>query len=1092
MRSFTTPVLGVSEGLRAVLDALDRTREVRAEMPSGAGRAHLAWALWEAGRRPAVWVTDGPHTLDLLLQDLAALAGGRRDRMAGFPAREGAADPARARDPELAGERLETLRRCRAGDPPAILATCVQALLQPTVAPEELDRCRFALTVGGLHGLAALVRRLAEAGYEFTPQVQAKGEASVRGGILDLWPPALEWPVRAEFAGEQIDSLRSFDPWQQRSRERLARVEVTPPRDAGSAAASLFEYLAPDALRVWVDPEQLEEHAGIQVRAAAAADAAETVPELAAVQRRAAAAGGGDVWLWPAGEAGADAVRLDLRPLAGVSTWPSARRGTFEPDALASARAAFVREMTGRASAGHAVVFAFATEGARDRFRELYLPAGVPPGVELRLGAVSEGFEADGGRLTVVAESDLYGRRDLPPRGAGATRRGRPAEGPTGERITDWASMEPGEMVVHVEHGIGRYLGLYEIEFNGREQEALAVEYAEGAKLYVPVAQAHLLSRYVGFGRRTPELHRLGAPRWRREKEAAERAVRDLAAQLLETQGARQTRPGYAFKPDTPWQHEFEAGFPFAETDDQRQAIEDVRRDMESPRPMDRLICGDVGYGKTEVAMRAAFKAVMEGKQVAMLVPTTVLAQQHYDTFCQRMAAFPVSIEMLSRFRSRGEQQAVVRRLREGGVDIVIGTHRLVQSDVAFRDLGLVIVDEEQRFGVAHKESLKQLRATVDVLTLTATPIPRTLYLSLTGARDLSVIQTPPRERLPIETVVCPHDDAVVREAILRELSREGQVFYLHNRVLTIHDTCDRLRRLVPEARVELAHGQMAEHELADIMHRFVRGEFDVLLCTTIIESGVDIPRVNTILIERADRFGVADLYQLRGRVGRFKHRAYAYLLLPRHGRLFDTARQRIGALRRHAGLGAGFKLALRDLETRGAGNILGAEQSGHIAAVGFDLYCQLLRRTVATMKGEAPPPVTEVRVLPDFLNLSPSAPPETAAVIPPDYVEDETQRLQLYRRLAAAASEHEVRALADELRDRFGPRPRPAERLFKLARIRLRARAKGVTAVETDGDKLVLTRDGEYWMPEGRYPRLRATGSDARLDEILRLLGGL
>ncbi|MBM4156249.1 MAG: transcription-repair coupling factor [Lentisphaerae bacterium] len=788
-------------------------------------------------------------------------------------------------------------------------------------------------------------------------------------------------------------------------------------------------------------------------------------------------------------------MRLGLRPIEALPGLAgSGRRGDLaEPDVLAARRAERVRELASRARRGAAVWFLFATGGARDRFRELYADdPHWPPGARVRVGALSEGFELEDGSLTVVAEGDLFprraalGRYDLHARRPGPRRT-------EGERFLDAGQMEPGELVVHVEHGIGRYLGLLEIEIAGQFQEALAVEYADNAKLYVPVGQAHLLSRYVGLGGRRPELHKLGGRRWKSEKEAAERAVRDLAGSLLETQALRQTRPGHAFAADGPWQTELEAAFPYHETDDQLRAIADVKRDMEAARPMDRLICGDVGYGKTEVAMRAAFKAVMDGRQVAVLVPTTVLAQQHHDTFRERMAAFPVTVEMLSRFRTRMEQRRTIERLRGGKVDIVIGTHRLVQADVAFRDLGLVIIDEEQRFGVEHKESLKRLRSTVDVLTMTATPIPRTLYLGLTGARDLSVIQTPPQERLAIETIVRPWDEALVRDAILRELDREGQVFFLHNRVMSIHDRLETLRRLVPEARIEAGHGQMNEGELADLMHRFTAGEIDVLLCTTIIESGVDIPRVNTILIERADRFGMADLYQLRGRVGRYKHQAYAYLLLPRHGRLLDTARQRIGALRRHSGLGAGFRLALRDLETRGAGNLLGAEQSGHIAAVGFDLYCQLLRRTVARLKGEVAPAPATARLALDFIDLSPDPlAAGGAAVIPTDYVEDEVQRLQLYRRIAGACAETDVRELAAEFRDRFGPLPPPLDRLLKLARLKIAASAKNLESVEVDGDRAILMHRGEPVLSGGRIPRLRARSLVGKLDELLKLVGGL
>jgi transcription-repair coupling factor (superfamily II helicase) len=651
--------------------------------------------------------------------------------------------------------------------------------------------------------------------------------------------------------------------------------------------------------------------------------------------------------------------------------------------------------------------------------------------------------------------------------------------------------MQPGDIVVHVEHGIGRYGGISEIESGGRTQEALSVEYAGNTRLYVPVSQAHLLSRYVGIGGRAPELHSIGGARWKRERSEAERAVRDLAASLLETQALRQTRAGHAFRRDPPWFHEFESSFPFEETPDQRRAIQDVLRDMESPRPMDRLICGDVGYGKTEVALRAAFKAVLDGKQVALLVPTTVLAQQHFQTFNERMADFPVSIGLLSRFVSHADQRDTLAKLRDGRLDIVIGTHRLVQADVVFRDLGLAILDEEQRFGVEQKEALKRFHPTVDVLTLTATPIPRTLYLGLLGARDLSVIETAPRERLPVETLVQPWDAQAIREAILRELSREGQVFYLHNRVATISSVHDLLTRLVPEARIGVAHGQMPEGELERIMIRFIRRELDVLLCTTIIESGVDIPNVNTILIDRADRFGLSDLYQLRGRVGRYKHKAYAILLLPRHGRLFDTARKRITALRRHASLGSGFRLALRDLELRGAGNLLGARQSGHVSAIGFDLYCRLLRDSVARLRGEAAPRFgTAVRVTLDFLSLSPAAEDGPFAAIPHAYIEDEDLRLELYRRIGALATVAEVEALEEECADRFGRRPPELDRLFLAARIRILAQAAGVESVETQGDRLILMARGFPWMIGGRYPRLLESDPTLRLREILARIG--
>jgi transcription-repair coupling factor (superfamily II helicase) len=591
----------------------------------------------------------------------------------------------------------------------------------------------------------------------------------------------------------------------------------------------------------------------------------------------------------------------------------------------------------------------------------------------------------------------------------------------------------------------------------------------------------------VGVGKRHVTLHQLGGKRWGHEKLAAEKAVQDLAAMLLDVQAARNSQDGFACPPDAPWQHELETAFPYQETEDQLAAIREVKKDMESTRPMDRLLCGDAGYGKTEVAIRAAFKTVMAGKQVALLVPTTVLAQQHFQTFTERIAPFPVRIEMLSRFCTPGENAKVVRGLKEGTVDMVIGTHSLIQPGIAFRDLGLVIIDEEQRFGVLHKERFKHIRRLVDVLTLTATPIPRTLYMSLTGARDLSTIQTPPQERLPVETVVTPASDAVIREAILRELNREGQAFYLHNRVLTIERVRDRLQRLVPEARIDIGHGQMSPGELADVMRRFSNGDFDVLLCTTIIESGLDIPNANTILIDRADRFGLSELYQLRGRVGRSKHKGYAYMLLPTQAHVDPTARKRIQAIKQYSGAGAGFRLAMRDLEIRGTGNLLGAEQSGHIAAVGFGLYCQLLRRTIALKKGEPAPPVIDVDVALDFISLSPSdIGAHHSAIIPGTYIEDERLRVSMYRRIAEAGYVKEVRSLRKTCRDRFGPLPAECERLLKLTELRILAAERNIRSIQVEDGKIMLKRHGEYLMQNDRFSRLKSSKPDARLDELL------
>ena len=1064
---------------------------------SSSAQAYLILALYRHFPSPLVWVVDSPKSLDLLHQDVSALAGGQDHPVCYFPAREAAPGLSTGGQPhpDLVGDRLNALRLCLRPEARPILLTCIQALFQKTPSPESLKISSITLQLNREYEMQGLATQLAGAGYSFDAEVQAKGQASMRGGLLDVWPPTEDWPLRLEFFGPVLDSIRTFDPAEQRSLERKDQLTLTPADEREQAdrslTADLLDYLPENTLWAWSEPDSIAHHAEMALSLEAdthgPADLSNALDRFRLrVDKKFR---GGQLVL------GHDAVQtdiaheIDLHPCEGL---PGLSGDVIHPDLLDEARRRYVRELGLKANAGHAVTLFFNTGGARDRFVETYrTETDAFDAFRLHIQPLSEGFQSFSLRFSVIAESDLYGfRKHLPGRYELHGRRPGPRRQPAGPRLVEWTDMQPGELVVHLDHGIGKYLGLYEIEFDGRQQEVLAIEYADKAKLYVPVSQTHLLSRYVGVGRRRPDLHALGGKRWTREKVAAEHAIRDLASILLENQAARDSMEGYPFPVDTPWQHEFEAAFPFQETPDQQQAIDDVKRDMESKRPTDRLICGDVGYGKTEVAMRAAFKAVMDGKQVAMLVPTTILAQQHYDTFSERMAAYPISIEMLSRFKSRSEQQDILRRLAEGRVDVLIGTHRLLQKDVQFVDLGLVIIDEEQRFGVGHKEHLKQLRQLVDVLTMTATPIPRTLYMSLTGAKDMSTIQTPPQDRLPVETIVAQNTDELVRGAILRELNRGGQVFYLHNRVTTIPVVFERLKRLLPEARIDFGHGQMHEDELARVMHRFVRGEFDVLLCTTIIESGVDIPNVNTILIDRADRFGMAELYQLRGRVGRYKHQAYAYLLLPRHGRLFDNARKRIGAIKRYSSLGAGFKLALRDLEIRGAGNLLGAEQSGHISAVGFDLYCQLLKRTVIQLKGEAPPPIVEVALRLDFVDLSTAPLMEArSAVIPAAYIEDENHRVNMYRKIASTVFESEIDRLYEEFRDRFGPVPDPLDRLLKVARLRIRAAARNIQSIEVAGDKVMVTRDNDYVMKNGRHPRLKTSLAGSKLDELLRLV---
>ena len=1072
--------------------ALEKSGGAYVDDAGAAASAFLCAALVDSLPGTSVVVLDGPRSLDDFARDFASL---RPDIEAAFyPPWETLPGQGGAPLADVLGDRLDVLRQCSDDTPPRVVLTCVQALMQKTLSPDQLRQGRQRLAVGETVDFASLLESLQQEGYDMETEVAAKGQAAQRGGIIDCWPPSETWPIRLEFFGDTLESIRTFNPEDQRSIQRIDDIVILPAQEqqndtSGSRRdATLLDYLPQTTQWMWCDADGIRTHAVKYEEMMADSDADHHTLTYRAVRADLRKRfGRGPLYVSGSRPRTATAIPINLRPLAGL---PDLERAGLDQGALEETRRDFVRDLVQRAEAGERVRIFFGTQGTQDRFVE-WCGSEFPVATTFDLIAapLSAGFHYVTAQLVVVSEQDLYGRRrELRGRYDPHRRRGPRRIG--GPRISDWRDIQPGELVVHIEHGIGRYLGLFEIETSGQRQEVLTIEYADSAKIYLPVSQAHLLSRYVGFGRQRPNLHALGGKRWMREKVAAERAVRDLAANLLETQATRQTLAGHTCSADSPWQHEFEATFPYEETDDQVRAIDDVKQDMESPRPMDRLICGDVGYGKTEVAMRAAFKTVMDGRQVAVLVPTTVLAQQHYETFRQRMAAFPIRIEMLSRFRTRGEQRQTVEELNEGCVDIVIGTHRLVQPDVLFKNLGLVIIDEEQRFGVEHKEHLKLLRKLVDVLTLTATPIPRTLYMSLAGARDISTIQTPPQQRLPVETIVTEYRDSVIRDGIRRELSREGQVFFLHNRVQTIEKAREKLLKLVPEARIVVGHGQMKEHELEHIMSGFVQGDYDVLLCTTIIESGVDIPNVNTIFIERADRFGLSDLYQLRGRVGRYKHKAYAYLLLPPHGQIFSAARDRVRAIRQYSGLGSGFKLALRDLEIRGAGNILGAEQSGHIAAVGFDLYCQFLKRTVARMKGEEPPPVIDVEIRLDFIDSAPSqAAADAAAVIPISYMEDEHLRVNVYRQLAGISSAAELDALREELVDRLGPIPPALERLFLIALCKVYAHEQDIPEVEVRDGKVMMKRDGNWIMENKRFPRLTRETPHQRLEQLLEIL---
>jgi transcription-repair coupling factor (superfamily II helicase) len=928
---------------------------------------------------------------------------------------------------EADAERALIARRLATGEPVVVVAT-LAALDARLLRPEEFAERTLRVTVGDALDRELLVEALERAGYERADTVVEVGQWSVRGGIVDIFSPAHASPARLEFFGDDVESIRLFDPTSQRSVEALEELLVLPVAagdddDAHAPPASrLLDFLPASALVV-VDGSDL-------------LDATfEEAPGRPPLRQRLGAR-----------------PRLELNPVAEAAAGDAAGADlvldTHAVESFGGRFAPLVAQLLHWRAEGFRVRLAASDARQAEHLREILaeheldVPVDAaldgPPALGIMVGECSAGFSIPALGFVFLTEGEIFGAR---------RRTLRRPKYQRGAALTAFTDLAVGDLVVHEDHGIGRYLGLRTMRVGEREGDFLLLEYAEGNQLYLPVERLDLVSKYLGAESETARLDRLGGASWQRVKEAVRAALREMAEELLKLYARRAVAEGRAFSGDAAWQREFEAAFRFEETPDQLRAIEDVKGDMEQGRPMDRLVAGDVGYGKTEVALRAAFKAVADGMQVAVLVPTTVLAQQHWSTFSDRFSPFPAKVELLSRFRSAKEQKAVVEGLAQGTVDVVIGTHRLLSKDVRFKNLGLLIVDEEHRFGVAHKERMKQLRASVDVLALTATPIPRTLYMSLSGVRDMSVIETAPLDRLPVETVVRRFSRAVIKEALDRELARGGQVFFVHNRIQSLPSMVRFIQELAPHARVIMAHGQMRERELEAKMVKFVSGQADVLVSTAIVESGLDIPASNTIIINRADRFGLAQLYQLRGRVGRERQQAYAVLLLPADGRVDEQAQRRLRALQELTELGSGFKLAQRDLEIRGAGNLLGAQQHGHIAAVGYDLYVKLLAEAVRELGGESPAPT-----------LEPVISVATEGYLPEDYVPEVNQRLALYKRLAGAVAAPEVDELAAELTDRFGPLPEPAARLLDIVRIRVAARAVGVEKVEAGDGRALIT----------------------------------
>jgi transcription-repair coupling factor (superfamily II helicase) len=996
-------------------------------------------------------------------------------------------------DPEIAAERLALLSQVEKGSASELIVTTRAALDQPAPKRGRLRSASLEIRRGAGLRMADLLNALSSAGYERVVQVTTRGQFAVRGGIVDIFSWQTTLPLRIEFFGDEIESLREFDLDTQTSVRRREKASILL-SGADDTSGYVRDYIADDALLIELDPA-LEREAPATPETPVRLGSGKLISPFDIQISEAWNSVSPDA---PEEDFSGAFVECDISEFA-VGDFMLAETN----------RARFIARLKQWRDEHATVAIYFQTEGEIERFREI-IPSDALTDINLLEGTLSRGFCFPAGNLVILSANELLGR--FPIHGRRQLRR---AERRNRAQI-DFSELNEGELVVHLEHGIGRFLGLIEmpsatvgqvqrppdekrtseapaLQKQKSAQEVLVLEFADEAKLYVPLEQAYLVSRYVGVGKKSPPLSSLADAKWARAKKNATASIFDYAGKMLALQAERQTHSGHAFGADTKWQAEFEHSFPYRETADQLTAIIDTKADMERPQPMDRLICGDVGFGKTEVAIRGAFKAVIDGKQVAVLAPTTVLAQQHFETFRQRMLDYPIRIEMLSRFRSPGEQKKVLQLLRKGGVDIVIGTHRLISGDVAFKNLGLVVIDEEQRFGVLHKEKFKELFKLVDVLTLSATPIPRTLYLSLVGVKDMSTIETPPQNRLPVETVVCGYDERIIRNAIDRELERQGQVFFLHNRVQTIEKIRDRIADLCPNARVEFGHGQMDSDELEAVMHRFVGGKIDVLVCTTIIESGLDIPNANTIIIDRADRFGLADLYQLRGRVGRAEHKAYAYLLLPRELMMVGAARKRISAIKQYSSLGAGFRVAMRDLEIRGAGSILGTAQSGHIMSVGFDLYCQLLKQAVAQIKGQKARWRLEVDLRLDFVATNEAefvrGAGRVSAFLPRSYISDTTLRIQAYRRIAEITTAEQLERLIKEWRDRFGTFPEAVENLITFTRIKLAAAAKEITRVETREDKLMLTRRGDFILVAGKFPRLVAPEIEKRLPEILELL---
>lgn len=1073
---------------------------------TGTARMLYVAALYQEVKRPILLVTHSLNQAQKAYEDLQELVS--KDEILLYPANELVITEIAIAGRETLGEKVDVLSRLSQGFKGIVIVPF--SGLRKLFPPQSVfKQNHIHLKVGDVYEIDSFVEKLIKTGYERVDLVEKPGECSVRGGIVDVYPVNFDHPVRIEWFDDEVDSIRlfsvsdqrSFDKWQEvvippalelfaerqvlyqagERVEKLLSERLQKTKDASlkeklneaigydidqlkkgslftgiykyitqiyTNAESLLDYMPKETVMILDEPTRILESARQMEREegewqTALLQQGEFLPQLKISLSY------DDVILK------ADLQRiylsLFLRQVQGIQpqniiqfTCRSMQQFHGQIHVL---KAEWDRWIKGN----YRVMFLASSEERLDRLERVLNDYGMDPLKDqssnpptpgkpvIRIGSLQNGFEISSLRLAIITEGEVFTQKQR------RTRRHTKMD--HAEKIKDYQELKPGDYVVHVNHGIGRYIGIETLEVGGMHKDYLHIQYAGNDKLYVPVEQIDQVQKYVGSEEKTPKVYSLGGSEWSKVKNKVKSSVQDIAKDLIELYAKRQQSKGYAFSKDTPYQKEFEALFPYEETPDQLRSIEEIKRDMEQEQPMDRLLCGDVGYGKTEVAIRAAFKATMDGKQVAVLVPTTILAQQHYETFRERFADFPVKIEVLSRFRSRKEQKEAIEGLKNGTVDIVIGTHRLFSKDIQFKDLGLLIIDEEQRFGVKHKEKIKQMKHNIDVLTLSATPIPRTLHMAMMGVRDLSIIETPPENRFPVQTYVLEYSAALVREAIEREMARGGQVYFLYNQVQNIEQMADQIRMLVPDARVAVAHGQMPESELESVMLEFLDGEYDVLVSTTIIETGVDIPNVNTLIIYNADKMGLSQLYQLRGRVGRSNRIAYAYFTYQRDKVLSETAEKRLQAIKEFTELGSGFKIAMRDLAIRGAGNILGAEQHGHIATVGFELYSQMLKEAVEELQGKT----SETKVKEPTFELS------VDAYLPSEYIQDEKQKIELYKKIRGVTTLEEVMDLEEEIEDRFGDLPEPVQMLMKVARIKAYAIRYEIESVQQKDGEITI-----------------------------------